>query len=137
MAGIEKVQEVVGKDRRSERIDEAADFLKKLDVQTAKGILLKIRSDDWAACNGHQKFRVLANLGHVAEREGDAESAARLFLEAKDHDPECEKARQLEAIANGMLGKLQTAVSIAEALVSDYPNSPECWSLRIQLNSRT
>ena len=90
LEGIGEVKEIVGSDRISEKINDAADLLKELDFEAARKKLLKIQQEDWSRTDAHQKYRILANLGNVAEREGDEKEAARLYLEAKGHDPKFE-----------------------------------------------
>ncbi len=104
-------------------IDEALSFLTSHDHQMAKLHLQKIKRRKWDSLSAQQKYRVDAALANVLHSEGKLADAARLLLEAKNHQPDTERAQVNEALAYEFLGDRQRAYTLAADLLKAYPIS--------------
>ena len=104
-------------------IDEAKNCLEKHDYQLANLLLLRIKSRNWDQLNDRHKFRVLTNLAFVEMSSDKPKEAARLYLEAKDYQPNDKIARANEAFAYLLLEQQEKAFELAGKLREKFPRS--------------
>jgi hypothetical protein len=62
-------------------------------------LLTELRKKRWDRLSPREKYRVEANIGQSLERKGEFRQAAKHYIEAKQYQPQDDRARALEAIA--------------------------------------
>lgn len=102
-------------------IDAAAARIQSGELDIAIHLLAEIRRKRWDALTPREKFRVAANTGHALEAKGEFRKAAQYYLEAKQHQPNDEKARTFEAIALYHLGDNEKAYRLTGEIMRDHP----------------
>ncbi|HEX8546513.1 MAG TPA: hypothetical protein VF691_06085 [Cytophagaceae bacterium] len=96
-------------------------------------LLADFRRDNWDRLNGHEKYKLIANLGICHLELGSYDEAASCFIEAGTYDPENGKACGLAALGYSIQGKSQEArKSIGEALAKN-PKDPNAYLALINL----
>lgn len=106
-----------------ETIEIACSHITEGNTDVAFFQLSELRHLHWACLSPYEKFRTLANLGHVFRLRKDYGRAAELFLEAKEHAPDIEKARSLESFGYYLQGNDEEARTLAAAVLTEYPES--------------
>jgi len=120
------------------QIDEAEAHLDHHDPQMARMHFESIRKRHWDSLSAQQKYRVKIGFSNVALSQGKDAEAGRLLLEAKELNPESERARVNEAIGYEFLGHRDRAHSLAEELLKSYPTSSKLIACSIRTSpSRT
>jgi len=104
-------------------IDEAQGYLDHHDHQMAKLHLQKIKRRKWDSLQPQQKYRVESAFANVLLAEGKQAEAARHLLEAKQIEPDTERALVNEALAYEFLGDKAKAYTLAVQLLKTYPTS--------------
>lgn len=79
-----------------------------------------------------QKSNCKRLIGCSYDRQDKSEQAGKYFLEAKDHDPEWEKARAFESLGYSCLGNPSKAHELAEAVLKDFSQNNIAWSVWIR-----
>jgi len=102
-------------------IENAARLLNENQPLEALILLERLWEQYKHVMTGHQKYRTRANMGHAYDRLDQRQRAAECFLEAKQFDPENEKARAREALAYLYLGSTKKAYQLAKDLLEDFP----------------
>jgi tetratricopeptide (TPR) repeat protein len=115
-----------------DQIDEARRYLNDHEYTLARFLLQRLRERHWDQLSQRQKFRLLSNLAATRLEEGATEVAARLFLEAKDLQPEDQIARENELLAHELLGDHEGALRLSLELRQRFPNSARAWSVWLQ-----
>ncbi|MHC4617287.1 MAG: tetratricopeptide repeat protein [Planctomycetota bacterium] len=104
-------------------IDNAVRLLNEDKHQDALVLLNRLWEQQSHAMTRHQKYRTRANIGHAYDGLGQRKEAAECFLEAKQFDPEHEKARAREALAYLYLGSRKKAYGLAKAFLRAFPEN--------------
>lgn len=112
-------------------IDVAAERSKR-EPDVAIHLLSDLKKKRWDTLKSRERYRLLANLGHAHERKGDLRQAALLYLEAKQHQPEDERARALEAVAYHYLGDSAKAYALAGEVTAAYPTCALAAAVRVR-----
>ncbi|MBW8042172.1 MAG: hypothetical protein FVQ85_19530 [Planctomycetes bacterium] len=102
-------------------IENATRLLEEKKAQEALVLLERLWEQHKHTMTGHQKYRTRANIGHAYGQLDQRKKAAECFLEAKQFDPENEKARAREALAYLYLGSTKKAHKLAKALLKNFP----------------
>ncbi len=106
----------------SRRIERAKECRDQLKIPEARAHLEIARRELWSQMSGHNRYRILAELGLCDMFDDHRQSAAKLWLEAKRHDPDNPKALALEAYALFIFGETEKARSIADDLLQSNPS---------------
>eukprot|EP00456_Euglypha_rotunda_P009625 TRINITY_DN1222_c0_g1_i1.p1 TRINITY_DN1222_c0_g1~~TRINITY_DN1222_c0_g1_i1.p1 ORF type:complete len:1228 (+),score=188.45 TRINITY_DN1222_c0_g1_i1:4744-8427(+) len=109
------------------RIDEAKSLLDKHDYQAASLLLNTLRNNEWHTMQPSERFRVLTNLGAVANADGRLTEAGRLYCEARQHLPDDERAKTNYAMGLLLLDDRQRAYDQACELITEFPESVRPW----------
>ena len=102
-------------------IENAAQMLTDHKPLEALVLLERLWEQHSTVMIGNQKYRTRANIGHAYLALEQHEKAAHCFLEAKQYDPENEKARAREALAYLLLGNPRKAHKLAKAILNVFP----------------
>ncbi|QDU14530.1 hypothetical protein CA11_23380 [Gimesia maris] len=108
------------KDVNSE-IESAVILLKNGRIRSAEEAFLKIDSDYGTDLTSHQRYRVLANLGHVNVQKDLYEVAIKYFQAAIDITEEKEKAALLQLFIHGLRGENEDALTAAIEYLKKNP----------------
>ena len=115
-----------------QEIEKACQFLQSENPNASITILENLRGEGWDSLGGHEKFRVLANLGHAYRFKGEISRAADFFGEAEKCEPNDEGAKALAALGQFLLGNVSSAWKKASLVLKDNPSSRkamEVWIL--------
>jgi tetratricopeptide (TPR) repeat protein len=115
------------------QIDEARRHLEKYEYELAEHVCIRLRQRNWDGLNARQRFRTLSNLAAANIAQGRAAEGARLLIEAKDWQPDDDKALGNEARAYHLLGQNDRAFELATRARERFPNSP--LALTVWLNT--
>ena len=113
-------------------IDGAVARMNAGELEIAIHILEDLRKKRWDTLTPREKYRLAANTGHALERKGEFRKAAQYYMEARQHQPQDEKARAYEAIAHYHLGDTAKAYELAGAIRNEYPNCAIAVAVRIR-----
>ncbi|HXJ92484.1 MAG TPA: hypothetical protein VMT20_06335 [Terriglobia bacterium] len=105
------------------QIDEARDHLEKHEYDLAEDRCIKIRQRNWDRLTSRQRFRTLSILAMVILPQERTSEAAGLLIEAKDFQPDDDKALANEAAAYDLLGQNDHAFELATRAKERFPNS--------------
>jgi Flp pilus assembly protein TadD len=108
--------------RANAEIDRAGRYLEQGKLDVAAELLDDVEKQFGARLSHRARFRVIANRGHVLRLRGDAKGAAKLYIEAKQHQADDRDARFLEALAQHLTGEDETARRLASDLRRDFPD---------------
>ncbi len=113
-------------------LDEAKHCVEKREYQRARLILHRLKDRKWDQMSFRQRFRLLSNIGasHLGENQG--QKAANLFLEAKQWQPDDERACANEALAYQLLSNTDRAFNLAKTYREQFPNSARIVTIWIQ-----
>ena len=106
-----------------DEIENAARLLNENKPQEALILLERLWERHSHEMTGHQKYRTRANIGHAYDRLDQRQKAAECFLEAKQYDPDSEKARAREALAYLYLGNIQKAHELSGTFLESFPEN--------------
>ncbi|MCG8617933.1 MAG: tetratricopeptide repeat protein, partial [Desulfobacterales bacterium] len=106
----------------SRRIQRAKELREQSNIPEAKAHLEIARRELWSLISGHNRYRILAELGLCDDHDGYHEAAALQLLDAKQYDPDNPKARSLEAYALHALGRDAEARDLAESILQSNPS---------------
>jgi len=128
---VHSISVEVAHDSFDVQIDEAKNYLERFEYQIARLLLDRLRQRHWDRLSSRQRFRVLSNLAsaHLGERKYP--EAAKLFLEAKEFQPEDERALCNEARAYGLLGETERAFKVAIEVCKRFPLSASAFAIWI------
>ncbi len=96
----------------------------------ARAQLEFIQGNKWSEATEHQRYRILANLGHTYRVMEEYETAAKFYLNARAHE-ECKEARFLEGLGELYLEHDEKAAGIAEELIMADPDWEKGYFLRV------
>jgi tetratricopeptide (TPR) repeat protein len=105
------------------RIDEAKGHIEKYEYDLAEHICIKLRQHSWDGLTARQKFRTLSIQATANLAQGKPREAARLYIEARDWQPDDDKALANEARAYQILGHNERAFELATRARERFPNS--------------
>jgi tetratricopeptide (TPR) repeat protein len=83
-----------------------------------------------------QKSNCKRLIGCSLDGQDMPEQAGKFFLEAKDYDPQWEKARAFESLAYLCLGRPSKAHELAEAVLKDFSQNNVAWLVWIQTENK-
>ncbi len=112
-------------------IDAAVARMNLGELEIAIHILEDLRRKRWDTLTPREKYRLAANTGHALERKGEFKKAAQHYMEAKQHQPQDEKARAYEAIAYFHLGDKAKAFELAGEILKNHPTCSVAIAVRI------
>lgn len=113
----------INPDALDSEIDEAAQIMERGDRALGEMLLNRIRARKWDQLNLRQRYRVLANIG-LANLAGDrTPDGARLLIEAKQYQPDDERACADEAMGYALVGEVEKSRELAEAAHARFPLS--------------
>jgi Flp pilus assembly protein TadD len=118
-------------------IDEAKRYFEDHQYSLSRLLLQRLRERHWDLLSSRQRFRILSNLGASRLAENDGEGAARLFLEAKEFQPEDRLALENEVLACELLGLGDKAFSLASELREKFPVSGRAWAAWLEHSPST
>ena len=113
-------------------IDEVQDHINSHSYQFAKLLIQRIRTRHWSQLTERHKFRLLTCLAVVAMGEDDWKRAGDLFLEARTHQPDDEKAQVNEVLAYQLFGECDKAFTAADKLREKYPTSERLFGIWVR-----
>lgn len=125
-------QPAVGGHDANADIDEAFSYTKEGQPDLTIAALNKLRQRNWDALSSRERYRLEANLGTAHAAKGDFTEAGRAYLRAKEHQPEDENARALEALGQMYLEEREQAHALATALCADKPQCTRAHVVRIR-----
>src|SRR5579859_266086 len=128
---VRSISVEVAQDSFDAQIDEAKNYVERFEYQIARLLLERLRQRHWDKLSSWQKFRVVSNLAsaHLGERKFP--QAAKLFLEAKEFQPDDERALCNEARAYGLLGDTERAFKTAGEVLKRFPLSASTYPIWI------
>jgi len=91
--------------------------------------LWKLHNDKMTS---RQKSNCKRLIGCSFDNQDKSEQAGKCFLEAKDYDPEWEKARAFESLGYLCLGRSSKAHELAEEVLKDFSQNNIAWSVWIR-----
>lgn len=104
-------------------IDEVRDCVGRREYDLARKLSERIRQRSWHFINARQRFRVLSNLATVELQEERLREAAKLFIEAKEQQPDEAVANANEALAYFLIGERERAFDLASAAKTRFSTS--------------
>lgn len=113
-------------------IDAACDRMNAGELDVAIYLLEDLRKKRWDTLTAREKYRVEANIGHVLERKGNLKRAAYHYTEAKKHQPQDERARALEALAQYHMDNKARSYELAGDILKEHPNCSLALAIRIR-----
>lgn len=113
-------------------IDAACARMNAGEPDIAIHLLTEMQKKRWDKLTSREKYRVLANIGHAMERKGEFKKAAQYYMEAKQHQPQDEKARALEAIAFFHLGEEEKAYQLSCGILEEHPTCTLAIVMRVR-----
>lgn len=113
-------------------IDAALEKLNAGAPDVAIHLLNELRKRRWDTLTPRERYRLLANMGKARERKGEFAKAAKLYVDAKLHQPLDEVARALEAVAYFLLEDRVKAYSLSEEIIAEYPNCSLAVAVRLR-----
>lgn len=116
-------------------ISEAGSYMEKGDLTVAEVLLDRIEKRHGARFTPRCWYRIYANRGHIRRLRGQFPEAARLYLQARDYQPDDPAARWMAGIGIAMTGELSKAEEAAKALVADHPGYARGWALLVSIAS--
>jgi tetratricopeptide (TPR) repeat protein len=113
-------------------IDAAAARIQAGESDIAIHLLTEMRKKRWDTLTPRERYRLCANIGRAMEQKGELRKAGQHLLEAKQHQPQDERARALEAVAYYYLDDKAKAYHLAGEVIKDHPNCPLAIAVRIR-----
>jgi len=110
-------------------LESARKFLEEHRRGEARGVLNRLRANRWDSLTERQRFLTLTYLAQLEYAVGNWTESGRLFLSAKGHQPEDERARINEALGHELLEDRPTAERLARQLAEAFPKSSRPWAL--------
>ncbi len=104
-------------------IDAAVAFTQRGEPRVALAQLEALRNHSWDHLTSRERFRVVANIGHAYNANGQYPEAARHFIECVRYQPDDEQARCLAAIGHLMAGDSELAFRLAAEICVIFPRS--------------
>lgn len=117
-------------------LDLAKDLLTQNKPSQALSLLEKQRSTMWATATPETKARLLCAMGGAKHGLGDDAGAAKLFFEARQHDPGDEKVLCNVAVAYMLTGDRENAVASAQRVLDRNPTNSRAYSVLLQASSK-
>lgn len=114
----------------------AKDLLTQNKPSQALSLLEKQRTTIWATANPETKARLLCSIGGAKHGLGDDAGAAKLFFEARQHDPDDEKVLCNVAVAYLLTGDRENAEATAQQVLERNPTNSRAFSVLIQSTSK-
>jgi tetratricopeptide (TPR) repeat protein len=134
--GVQALTSRADGDAIDSEINEARECLTKREFQLATFLLNRTQRVHGEELNARQRFRVLSNLGAAALGLGRSESAAKLFVEASEHQPDDEQGKINRVLADFIVGDAASCHAKATLLRRDYPRSTRLAALWVNSTSR-
>ena len=113
-------------------IDAACARMNAGEPDIAIHLLTELQKKRWDRLTSREKYRVLANIGHAMERKGEFKKAAQYYMEAKQQQPQDEKARALEAIAFFHLDEEERAYQLSCGILEEHPSCTLAIVMRVR-----
>ena len=113
---------------KDQEIDDARDLIRIRRFKEALAVLGQIRKHRWESLDDKGRYRVLANLAIAHQGMDDFDTAAALFVEAKQYQPDHEQACAFEALALSMRQEHERAFACAKRVVENFPRSTIGWA---------
>lgn len=121
-----KVDEVLNAE-----IDGYRELLNSHQINTALGLLEKLRGRVWGDASDTIKFRIATNIAAAKSRLGRIEAAASEFIEAAKYNPTDEKAACNVAFGYLLLHEDEKANEAAKKAIEEHPDSSRAYSLLV------
>jgi uncharacterized protein HemY len=102
-----------------DRLASARSYLDQSDYLAAQIVLRQLETNRWAELSDNQKFLIVTYLGQVGLQSGKWAEAGRRFLDAKQYQPDSERARINEALGYEMVGNKDRAYELSRNLVTN------------------
>lgn len=106
------------------QIDSYRDLI-KVEPQTAKLLLEKLKEEIWKKASSRIKFRITTNIGAALLRSGEDKSAADIFLSAIEYDPLDKIGMANVALAYLIKGNSMQAIKAANDAVKQNPDNDD------------
>jgi len=116
-------------------IDHSRDLLKHNKPKEALEYLEKLKERIWFNSDPIIKFRLLTNIGSAKLAMNSPEEAAKLFLDALQHNPDDEKAICNASLGHFILGNPEHANELARNAIENNPSSVAAYTTLIQAMS--
>ncbi|MFH0773693.1 MAG: hypothetical protein V1922_05275 [bacterium] len=114
-------------------LDYARDLINQHKPISALAYIEPIKNRIWNQTSQNIKFRLLTNIAAAKLQIGNDREAAQLFIEAKQYNPDDEKALCNVALAYILLDKPNNAEEYIKKILSKNPASGRTYSLLIQI----
>jgi tetratricopeptide (TPR) repeat protein len=114
-------------------LDHARDLLNSYKYTDCLVYLEKLKSRIWSSAPPIIKFRLLTNIGAAKLKLDQREAAARLFLEARQYNPDDEKALTNVALAHLVLGQFEDAATSVRRVLEKNPASGNAYTIYVQI----
>ncbi len=136
LAGIGQTVELTSPNITNEyhtQIDYARQLLNKGDFQQAVNYLNNLKEKLWYKPDNTLKYRLLANLGMAQLGLDEISEAAKLLIEAKQYNPEDDKALAFAAMGYVLQKDYNHAENLINEAIQKNPANELAYSLRIQI----
>jgi len=104
-------------------LDDIRERAKRGEFQVARAFLRRLRERRWDKLSARQRWRACTLEADMSVREGRNEEAARLLIEAREHQPDDEVALANEVSAHELLGDSARARALAQEARARFPSS--------------
>jgi tetratricopeptide (TPR) repeat protein len=121
--GLQSLTSRGGENEIDSQINDARDCISKREFQLATLLLNRVQRTSDDKLTPYQRFRVLSNLAAAALGSGKTGIAAKLFLEARTHEPNNELGKINEVLAYLLAGDPNSCYEKASVLRKEYPGS--------------
>ncbi|MGB7290549.1 MAG: tetratricopeptide repeat protein [Thermodesulfobacteriota bacterium] len=112
-------------------LDHSRDLVNDYKPKQALEFLEKLKKRIWSNAGQIVKYRLLTNIGAAKLAINQEEEAAKLFLEALQHNPDDEKALCNSAFGYLLLGQLEEAITFVTKVLEKNPASSRAYALLI------
>jgi len=112
--------------------EEAAELINNGEPRTAQVLLERLWKRHNDKMTKRQKSNCKRLIGCSLNNQDKPEDAGKSFIEARDYDPEWEKARTFEALGHLCLGNRSKAHELAEDALKDFSQNNIAWSVWIR-----
>jgi len=116
-------------------LDHSRTLLNTYRPREASEFLEELKNRIWYSASSIVKFRLLTNLASAKLTMNQEQEAAKLFLEARQYNPDDEKALCNAGLGYVLLGQFEEATKSANKVLEKNPASTRAYSIIVQASS--
>ena len=128
------IKTAVAKEHHAE-IDNARNLLKSHKPTTALELLKTLKKRTWKDASDDLKFSILTNMAAAQFALNNEQDAAKLLLQAFQHDSENEKSLSNRALAHLLLGETEYAADYANQTREKNPSNTDAYVILIGIST--